>query len=306
MKNSKKILTLLVFMPLLVGCGNKVSKPKFSKFSNEVKTYEKFEEEIQKALKKTSLFKTAKVGSLVFTGDHAYKDVFEAKREKKVVKTQTEYDSSKGVIKYDAANLIYNQNMEQKSESEYIDKGGAETSSSKETTNSQIQVKDSKNLAMVFPDKKEYRVESLGGQKAADYFDNQVKFMFAISYYGNMEQILGMYEEETKSLFKFYKDGDIFTVVYSREKEDSSDETYNFEEKYEYTVQVEIKEGKWSSKAYSLFESTKTYKVNYYTMAKGDVQTEKEEEASTVVIEAKKLNLKKISLDKYSEAPKVE
>ena len=65
--------------------------------------------------------------------------------------------------------------------------------------------------------KKEYQVQSLGGQKAADYMDAQVKFMFALSFYADMGQILGMYEEETKSRFKFYKDGDIFTVVYSRE-----------------------------------------------------------------------------------------
>ena len=91
MKNSKKILTLLVFVPLLAGCGNKVSKPKFAKFSNEVKTFAKFDEQLQKALKKTSLFKTAKVGSLVFTGDYGYKDVLETKREEKAIKTQTEY-----------------------------------------------------------------------------------------------------------------------------------------------------------------------------------------------------------------------
>lgn len=306
MKNSKRILTLLVFMPLLAGCGNNVSKPKFAKFSNEVKTYEKFNEELQKALKKTSLFKTAKLGSIVFSGDNAYKDVFEIKREEKAVHTQTEYNSSKATVKYDAANLIYNQNLEQKLDAEYIDKSGAETYSSKEITNYQVQVKDSKNLATVFPDKKEYQVESFGGQKAADYFDNLVKPMFAYSYYSNMGQILGMYEEGTKSCFKFYNDGDIFTVVYSRETKDSSDETYKYESKYEYTVQLEIKEGKWSSKSYSLFESTKTYKVNSYAMAKGDVQIEKEEEASTRFIEAKEPNLKNISLDKYSEAPKVE
>lgn len=305
MKNSKKILTLLVFVPLLAGCGNKVSKPKFAKFSNEVKTFAKFDEQLQKALKKTSLFKTAKVGSLVFTGDYGYKDVLETKREEKAIKTQTEYISNKGTVKFDAANLIYNQNMDRKSEAEYIDKGGAETSSSKETTNYQIQVKDSKNLATIFPERKEYQVQSLGGQKAADYMDAQVKFMFALSFYADMGQILGMYEEETKSRFKFYKDGDIFTVVYSREAKDT-DETYKYEDKYDFTVQLEIKEGKWSSKSYSLFESTKTYKVNYYSLAKGDAQIEKEEEASTRVVEAKKLNLKKINLDKYSEAPKVE
>lgn len=305
MNSKKKFLSLLVFAPLLVGCGSNVSKPKFAKFSNEVKTFDKFVDELQKAQVKTSLFKEAKVGSLELKGDHAYKDSRESKRDGKVISLNIDYKTDKGVSKFDAESLIYLQKYEVTDTRENKDGYGIDTTKYVDKYNTQIQVKDSKNVATVNFDKKEYTISPLGGVKAATYFDQYAKIIFGGSLVADMQNILGHYSEAKKDNFKFYKDGDIFTVVEKREDKRKY-ETSTEVETYEHTVQVEITEGKWSSKSYYCYELTETYKQNYYSAAKGDVVTEKEEDSSTCVVQSKKVGLKNLNLEKYSEAPKVE
>jgi hypothetical protein len=305
MNSKKKFLSLLVFAPLLVGCGNNVSKPKFAKFSNEVKTFDKFVEELTKAREKTSIFKEAKVGSLELKGEHAHKDLHEAKRDGKVISSSSDCQTDKGTSKFDAESLVYVQKFEVSDTRENKDGYGTDVTKTVDKYNLQIQVKDSKNVASINLDKKEYSVAPLGEVKAATFFDSQAKIMFGGSLVSDMQNILGHYSEAKKDNFKFYKDGDIFTVVEKREDKKEYEVSTEVET-YEHTVQVEIVEGKWSTKSYYCSTITATYKQNYYTAAKGDVVTEKEEDSSTCVVQSKKVGLKNLDLGKYSEAPSVE
>lgn len=305
MKSKKKFLSLLVFAPLLVGCGNNVKKPKFAEYHNEVKTYEKFVEEMLKVRNKSSLFKEEKIGSLEMKAKSGYLYTREVNRGKEVIDKNKETSTSKGTGQYDAVNLIYKQDSISETEDVTEDSSGKDFNKDSYSRKFQFQTKDSKNGVTINLDSKEYELTSYSGYKPAEYFDGFAKEMFAGSIGSYMSEVLSHYSAEDKDDFKFYKDGNIFTVVETFEEKQEYEKS-KYASKVSFTVQVDVTEGKWSTKYYTEYESTRTYKENEYARAKGDVVVAKEYESAEISVVSKKVSLKNLNLSKFKEAPKSE
>ena len=312
----KKLTFLPLFLvaPLLVGCGNNVKAPKFAKVGDEV-AGDKFIADLTEKSSASAISKEDKLGSLVIKS--VVKSVDEAKltrADKTVVSQSTTYEEQKTDAKYDAANLLVAGKTSAKATLNKKTLYGTEKTNGTTKGNTFIQQfeKDGKKYAVMGnKEAKELNkmVEFTELLPADKYFDTMMKAMIG----ENGEHIMdacadwSMADEEGKKNFKFYENGNIFTVEYKRVIE--NEEHKNGEDKvdkvtnatYSYKAQIDLTDGAWKAMYYSEAEEKVEYKLNSGSNLEGEVKVTKGKSSEEVEVNSKDVKLKAVDVSKYKD-----
>jgi hypothetical protein len=310
MKKTTKFLSFLLFAPLLTGCGNGVKAPKFAKYGDEVK-FEKFYENLNAAFKKaTFLSETKTLGSVQMKGEYAELEGGKITRGKKTYSetsalTQTRYEN-----KVDVDHSVYEMKVDYVEASSSKDASG-ETSNESETvmtmTYQVATISKQKWLVGAVHETKEYgKEELLEGVKEQTFFDNVGKGATLLGLQECISSIEMQYDGETeegKKDYKFYQNGNVYTVEmnWQEEQENKEDDVVYSKEKStcKWIVQLDMTEGKWSGKEYLDSKTVTEYKKAYGQYVEGDVLEETGIIKQEFSAQTKKLNLKPQDLSKY-------
>ncbi len=308
-----KFLPLFLVAPLLVGCNN-VKQPKFAKEGDAVE-FDKFADDLSKKSAEASFAKEAKLGSLVFKSTNQSSE--ESKRtrsDKTVVNQSSDFEETKTDGKYDANNLLISAKgstkQNEQSKSLY---GTSKTSlkSNSETFVQEFSKEDKKYVVTGNKKAKELQkmVELSDLVKAEDYFDLMMKALVANG--GSRIQAAceayALADEEAKKNYKFYENGDIFTVEFKEVVE--NEEHKNGEDKVEYVVngsdsfkiQIDLTEGKWKSKYYRETSEKIEHKLDHGSYLEGEVTESLIKASEDVEINSKDVKLKAVDVSKYKE-----
>lgn len=315
MKNNSKFLFLVLAVPLLAGCGNKVKEPKFAALGEE-KTIDAFEEAIEKSLPEDhELMKDDVLGSLVMKTKGASLNSAKHSRGKTVTDENVTTSKSTEQIDYDATNVLLRDKSESVSKEVEKDAWGKVTTTNKTTTDAMMQEHKAKDVSYAIAVDnlvKEYSpVQTLSEDvKLIDYLSENVKMIIlwelSMSIYQEMASYASADEEEQKN-YKFYQNGNIFSVVYeskfeNKEVKNLTDDTIrcvgNGSEVRK--VQVDFTAGAYSLVTYSKQEGKYDYKTAYESYAVGDVYEYEVASSSEFKATRKEPGLKAIDLAKYT------
>ena len=304
MKNKTRCLSLLLFVPLLAGCGNKVSEPKFARYGDEVKA-SAFEKAFTKKLEAASFSKKAKIGSMELVSKTGEAQYTERTRDGKKFSTSESTLSIDTTMKYDADNLIV------LNETEYV--AGGTTENPGQTVDGEMKISSKTQMQQAKVKKQNYFVEAdaveevyeplMAVSKKDDLvttLDAQAKAYASAGALQMMSVIMG-YEsapEEEQKHYKFYQNGDIFTI---EQKSEDTEKEAEFTAKRESreTMQCDFTEGKWSLKGYSEAVTTTTFKKDSGSYYKGEVLVEKQIAALELRTTKKSVKLEALDLSKY-------
>ena len=307
-----KIISLLVFAPLLVGCGSKIEKPKFAKYGDEVKG-DKFFKDFIKKHEAASFSKKAKFEGLVYKGLMSEFEMSETKRNNKVIESSAAIESMKFDMQIDIDHAILYQATSMGMDSEKVKGSIKEALSGEEKLVTQQQVssiKGEKYIVELDVLNKVYE----RGEKAPKTSEIQTSLdTMAKNYSGDslveaLQIVYMSYEtasDKEKKNYKFYENKEVFTAEVSLEKT-QKDKTYKATYTTTQIAQVDMSEGKWSSKVYweqaATFEYLKDcYDEDYNFRKKGDVVVGKAGMTQDITATRKSLNLKVIDLSDYAE-----
>lgn len=315
MKNNSKFLFLVLAVPLLAGCGNKVKEPKFAALGEE-KTIDAFEESLTKAIPEDhELVKDDVLGSLVIKAKGASLSSAKHSRGKTVTYEEVTTGKSTEQIDYDATNALLRDKGESVSKTVEKDAWGKVTTTKKTTTDAMMQehkAKDVRYAIAVDNNVKEYSpIKVLADDaKMVDYLSDNIKMAVMRSLVMPVYEEMGNYglaDEEEQKNYKFYQNGNIFSVVYESkfENKEVKNQTDNSVRcvgsgSEIRKVQIDLTAGAYSLVTYSKQEGKYDYKTAYESFAVGDVN-EYEVASSTEFKAAKKEpGLKAIDLAKYT------
>lgn len=315
MKSKKKFLSLLVFAPLLVGCGNKVQAPKFADYGKKMASYEAFKTAVEAELAKTSLKKAAKIGSYEVEEKKATNvDAYDSgsrktERDKKVISETVKHFETTYKTRYSAEDLILSSERKDTESETSSDANGSSTSGGSSTSKTQFQegkINKKKHILYVDITNKKYQsVKEVGSdEKPATLFDGQAKDIGLNYVMGDMNYFNTMYTtefgDEMKAKCSFYKNGKIYTAEIKYEVKQSS-ENSDYKCNYNCTVQVDLTEGNFSSKFFEEEIAVDTYKKSCYSgTAKGDVVTETKLTSNEVSLKMKKVSGKAVDISKFA------
>ena len=310
MKKTTKFLSFLLFAPLLTGCGNGVKAPKFAKYGDEVK-FDKFYENLNAAFNKSTLLSEKKtLGSVQMKGEYAELEGSKITRAKKTYSETSALDQTKYESKVDVDNSIYELKSEHV-ETQVSKKAAGETSKESDSvmsvTYQVATINKQKWLVGAVHETKEYGKEELiEGVKEKTFFDNIGKGAILLGLQECISSIEMQYDGETeegKKDYKFYQNGNIYTVEmnWQEEHENKEDDVVYSKEKStcKWIVQLDLSEGKWSGKEYLDSKTVTEYKKAYGQFVEGDVLEETGVRKQEFSSQTKKLNLKAQDLSKY-------
>jgi hypothetical protein len=273
-----KFLSLLVFAPLLVGCGsNTVKAPKFAKYGSSVK-YDKFFKDFGDKFNKAKFSdEKAKLGSFVAsTGESGY-DEQVITRGKKESSRSSNFAGFKLKYSFDSESLVskseLKQTMEEKEKSKTVDNSSLieyETPTLMQVSS----IEGKKHLVYVTPNTKEYQDmgEVTKDDPADEYFNEMNKMQIAMNINDALEEVYYSYEsasDEGKKEYKFYENGNIFTAEWAHE-EKLTEPGFKGTSSQQWTVQVDMTEGKWSAISYKEFVVEGDAEVTDGDYIKGD------------------------------------
>jgi len=315
MKNNSKFLFLVLAVPLLAGCGNKVKEPKFAALGEE-KAIDAFEEAIEKSLPEDhELVKDDVLGSLVIKAKGASLNSAKHSRGKTVTYEKVTTGKSTEQIDYDATNVLLRDKGENVSKAVEKDAWGKVTTTNKTTTDAMMQehkVKDVRYAIAVNNVVKEYSPIKVlvDDAKMVDYLSGNIKMAvlmtLSMPVYQEMENYASADEEEQKN-YKFYQNGNIFSVVYeskfeNKEVKNLTDDSIRCVGSGSEVrkVQVDFTAGAYSLVTYSKQEGKYDYKTAYETYAVGDVYEYEVASSNEFKATRKEPGLKAIDLAKYA------
>lgn len=304
-----KFLSLLVLAPLMTGCGTNVKAPKFAKKGDEVK-YADFVNNLDKLLEKASFKKEKKLGQSEFKMKNAYNDTYEKIRGKKTIVKSVDYQVTEEDHKYDPNKIVdryvFKGEIVQTLE-EPVGKSVDKSTMQHEDANQYHKIGEKEYLVHVEGDKKQYtNVAEISKSDLVGMFDFQAK-NYAEGIFDDVFDLLGDYEaapEKEQKNYKFYRNGNIFTI----ELEVETTEEHKVDDKVDYvtvtkgnvTAQVDVTEGKWSSKTYMHSVSDREFKINVGEFAKGDISRETNDSAFERIFEVKEVKVEPFDLKDFA------
>ena len=268
-----KLLSLLAVVPMLASCGGKPSKPRFASYGKEV-SYKAIVKDQSKVASKADFMSEEALGSGVFKSKEgsyiSIKGTMNADKFSMVIQGADESE-----FKYDQKNAIVQTTA--KSETLMTSDSSAGSSSmgnnSSSTSSIQLGKVDKKScLIEATKETKEYRKLVETDKKGAQaLLDAQAKSMLedatdefeaGLLHYETLEK------KEQKN-YKFYENGNVFTVEVKFEKEEShkTDGKVDYVEKYKYEVasQVDFTNGKFRAVSWGSMDLSVEFKkdANY-------------------------------------------
>ena len=305
-----KFLSLLVFAPLLASCGaGKFDEPKFAKYGDEVKA-EKFGKAFDDILKKSSLNKKAKLGSLFMSKRDVYYSSSDVVRNKKSIKGGSMGQAEVSEISYDSKNVIAkNVETDEYVQKEYALSGEEVAETSMKSTNQQqvSKVKGKSSLVSIDEDTKTYSViyEVDKDNVPANDFDAQFKSYLSGQIESSYVTFALSYEAadaKEKKNYKFYQNGNVFTMEF-QDSQEVEEENYKGSSSEKWTIQLDLTEGKWNLKSLYVHEAevevTKDYYQGSNKFIKGDILKEKEMSIEDAKAEQKDIKLNALDLANY-------
>ena len=317
MKSKKKFLSLLVFAPLLVGCGNKVEAPKFAEYGKQMASFDAFKTELLAKLEKTSIKKSAKLGSYELKskesyagnpGDEGHTGSSKTERDNKVISQDEKFTTASRTYRYSVDDLALAAETQSETKNVVSNANESSTTTSSSKSKQQFQVgKINKKDHILYVDvtnKKYQSVKELGSKKAADEVDKEAKDIAYNSLTEQMTRFITFYltdwGSEMKSKCKFYKNDKIYTAEIKYEVKQTF-EKEDYKCVYNYTVQVDLTEGNFSSKSFEEEITTNSYKASDgTTIAKGDVVTNTELASTETTLKSKKQSVKAVDVSKFT------
>ena len=308
---TKKFLSLLLFLPLVTGCGVNVKAPKFADYGKEIKV-DKFTENFEKKFQK-SIFGKNKLDSLEFSRKHSYEESWEQIRNDK----KYGYDIEKGVdtykFSYDAKNLIAKTEQKTVEEINEKRKDYEEDYALEDKINMLMQLeKINKTLFLVQIDKDAKQYEpylSIPDEKQKKLIcDSLILDLMGYLYLDEFYDLLDDYDDgssEEKKCYTFYQNENIFTIEYEYEGEytdkDADEKVIYVEEThYKKISQLEIGEKEWKMRFSSEWSYDTEYSQSAYGYAEGDKSAEKGVVYTEFEGKLKDVSLKKEDLSKYT------
>lgn len=300
-----KLLPLLLAVPMLASCGlAKPKQPKFADVGKEV-AYAKFSEDLQKQAQKAAFNSDKALESGVFKLDTRISVESNVKRDKKEIAKSSSLQNTKEESKYDKANKILEETTQSSST--------LKSKSQFDTANNSSSLKDSYVYQEGKKDGKKYVVKydkatkeiskesSLESTTTDKYLDSKVKSEVGVNttliFYFVFAEYEGSSDADKKN-FKFYENGDIYTITWNVEKETKTEETKTTN-KTDMKIQVDFNKEKLASKiwleASSVVEYLKDSGSDYY---KGDIETKVTKESSDISYQFKDVKLKAADLSK--------
>lgn len=256
------ILPLFLVAPLLVGCGTNVKAPKFAKAGEEV-SCEKFGTDLLEKKEAAAFSKEDKIGSLVWKNKSASKrTIKDVRADKLVVKDSVNYNELNVTMQYDASNYLIQGS--QKAKSSTVEKTQYEDEKTEQNANVNMFIQeyaknDKKYAIYGNKESKELHGAAELGESLtiADYVDGNMKNMLA-QQGTTVVSIVVQYEtltDEEKAKYKFYENGNIFTVEYKSEKEDEHKDgedvvIYKTKTSNYSKIQLDLTDGAWKLKMY--------------------------------------------------------
>lgn len=308
-----KLLPLLAVIPMLASCGGKPAKPKFAKFGDEVKV-DVFDKKTADAVKKSVLDKKEIPSGTVKASTNIYY-LTEHKRGNKVMTKSEQHNEGISEVKHDAKNLVIEGKSTSKSSYVKKSKEGTKNQSAKSVktyVDQEAKIDSKKYVVSAYKDSKEFYklatiVEEVNSTKSI--LNTEIRNFLLVGQLltYTVESGYNSADKEGKKNYKFYQNGNIFTIDF---KEEIENESKNFEDKVEYivkgtneiTVQVQIEAEKVSYKYFSQREEVYEYKLdtgsNY---AKGDVKKEVNCYVAEGEWKKKDVSLKAVDLSGYTQ-----
>lgn len=309
MKKNTKFLSFLLFAPLLTGCGNGVKAPKFAKFGDEVK-FDEFYKNINAAFDKSVMFNEKKaIGSLEMQSEYDELTETATKRDKKTIDSYSDLSQEKVERQYDAENnLMKNKKEEFHSEGGENPEGSTlEEDTEIQTVTYQVGKYEKKDYILAVQHEiKQYAPAALVAGKASSMFDSIVKESVIAGLQKCISEIEMQYsgeDEKGKKDYKFYQNGNIYTIdmTWEEESESKDSEVYaKNKDTLKWTVQIDMTEGKWSGSEYLVGNTEKEFVLNKGQFAKGDVYYETYTRKNVFSAKSKKVSLKAEDLSKYT------
>ena len=309
------ILPLLLVAPLLTGCGGSVKAPKFADKGEEV-AGDKFAADFLEKSSQAAFAKEDAIGSLVMKSKSANSQEEKLVREKKAIKTTTEYSESSSEMKYDATNKLVQGLSKGSSKGTQTDINAKASGSSSTSVHVYIQeYTKGENKYVVMAEKESNMLQAVSPvtelSPVDKIFDGYIKegigeqgayVVAAVAAYAAAD------EEEQKN-YKFYEKDKVFTVEYkqvveNKEHKNSDDQVdYVVSSTTSYTAQLDLTDGAWRQKYYKEVSTKTEYKLDgtysgEYQFA-GDVFEEKTLKSEDVKADYKDIKLKAADLSGY-------
>ena len=305
---NKKLVTLLLTLPLLAGCGTKVSKPAFKKAGEKV-TFEKFVEELANARKENIFFNGEALPSMEASLVSKGSEEIVSKRGKHTLSSEKTASTIKMSSKLDVKNG--NASRTQSSKSSKTTKTDITTNVSSDETSSTLVtqkfVKDEKEHAISVNEKAKYYIVSYGNQVSETNTYVSMLEKEALTPFATAKAVESLIvatypqmSDEEKAEFAFYQNKKVFTVEFTHEEKNEEDKS---SEKKVTTFQIDLsKNEKYTVLVYQETTEHEEVTETYLSDIKGD-STDTVTKASLTLKAAKKnVTVKPVKLtDKFAE-----
>ena len=321
MKNIKFIPALALIVLLSACNGSRqptVKKPKFAKLGDEVQ-FEVFRDGLGSE-DIYGVFGEEKLPSYVFKFNSSEKQEMKVKDGEKVISSQDDKIQYLYDVKYDSKNLRAVMKEDVISVSKASSDAGEKGYSIMDMTidlGYQISKIDDKDYIVIYENSsKSYEptkdVSEMNAEQREEEFYNfagGVLGSFMSDYFSDVLNYYESYDDETKSNYKFYKNGDVYTVKYSstneEEFESSGVKAYKVTTVYEDCVQFEKTKNGLKFKSSEVRERTvEMLDDPYYNgvrYKKGQILTENDYEYQDNSLVAKDVTVKEVDISKYSQ-----
>ena len=315
----KKVLPLVLVLPLLVSCGQKdVKAPKFAKEGDKVE-YTAWSDAQNDAFKANVFFPDAADALLPsFTGSLKGESLnkTEYKREKKVIRSESSYRISKEEYKSDTDNGLLRTKEDRRITQETKNPNGSSKSVSKNKYEHAYQKGTYEDKEYLMDIRVPYKTYVLDGQVTeansyASLLDNEARNIVTMDIMLPVI-VVAMYSlasDEEKQNYAFYQKDNLFTAEYK--KEEKGVETKDAEDKVKWTtdslltwkIQLDAT-NKETFKLLYYYESVETTTYNVYSSPAmpGDVKVKTVKESSVGEVTKKDVKLKAEDLSKYLKA----
>lgn len=310
------VLPLVLALPLLVSCGAKdVKAPKFAKEGDKVE-YEAWNEANNTATKANAFFPDAPdalLPSFKASSETESINKTEVKREKKVVRSNSNYSKSSEEYQSDTANGLIRTKEDRRGVEESKTPNGTSKTNTKHKYEHSYQKGTYEDKEYMMDVRVPYKTYVLDGQVTettsyAKLLDNEARNIV------NLDIMLptiiiatySLADEEEKKNFSFYQKGDLFTAEYK--KEEKGIETKDAEDKVKWSADKDTSwkiqfdfTSKESFKLVYYYEliTTTTYNVSNSPCMPGDVKVETRKESFTAEVAKKDVSLKAEDLSKF-------
>ena len=316
----KKIIPLLLTLPLLAACGNnvKVVKPSFAEKGTE-KTYAEILEAVSKASEEAAINKEELLPSAVLASNYAKLNVSEYKRADKAISTSKEGWTTEYKMSIDMDN-VFSQTVGEstyfKEEKSASTKNNEKTVYTEKTGYQELKGAEKTYLINVDEQEKTYNKASEvpEDKTTKEILDQAVRYSVNSASGEFQSVIMSLYgaPEATLSKYKFWQNEKVFTIEFEDKIENdevkdlAGDVVTVTNRTTEKIWQVDLTDGKMSAKTYKHIVTEVKHQKEHSNMyaqvwAKGDVETSDSEEAEVVTYEySSSIKAKKADISKFT------